>query len=453
MSSILDPLNDAQRQAVCNIDGPMLVLAGAGTGKTKVITHRAAYLVQQGVVPRSILAITFTKKAATEMRERITSLIGPAAVEMSVMTFHGFGYGIVRQHHKMLGLSENFSVISQEQQVKLMKTIIEDLDPPPILELDEEFCLQQISRLKNQDVTYHKFQIGQRTLRDQYVWAIFQRYQEALSEANAVDFDDLIRLPLVVLANPKLAHQYRKRYQFIMVDEFQDTNTLQCRIISEILGSRRDICVVGDDDQAIYGFRGADPTRIQSFPEDYDATVIKLTVNYRCRPHIVDVANLVIEPARDRIPRRLTANRPAGQQQQVVWRLFNNEEDEAEYIATEIERRKFEPRKFAVLCRVRQHHEPIRKALKSRGIRVGVKGVLLLTLHEAKGLQFPTVFIPALEENTLPNWHAVQTGNDAIEEERRLLYVGITRAQEELFLTCSAYRHSTARKPSRFLCP
>jgi DNA helicase-2/ATP-dependent DNA helicase PcrA len=633
-SPVLADLNDRQREAVLHTEGPLLIFAGAGSGKTRVLTHRAAYLIRErGVSPRDILAVTFTNKAANEMKERLRGLLGRSHWEMWVGTFHSICARILREDGERVGIPGDFVVFDESDQSALVKDCLRDLDLNP-----EQFVpsriLNEISNAKNELIAprdYFNWRGGRPY--DEIVARIYTLYQNRLSDNHACDFDDLIDYVVWLFEqHPEVLERYQDRFHYLLVDEYQDINFAQYRFIAQLAAKRRNLCVVGDDDQAIYGWRGADMRIIMRFDEDYaDAQVVKLEQNYRSTANVLRAAWEVIRQNRTRREKQLWTDSEEGEK--LVTHRAADEHAEATFVADTIEHLvEHEARKhsdFAVLYRVnaqsrvfeqvfvsrglpyrivgglrfydreevkdilaylRVLHNPndsvslkrvinkptrgigdttlahlervalernmplieaarhadevpelasraqsavfsfvhmidgLRKmedasltklteavieqsgyrraleqegSIKSRGrlenieelltatqeyesgteteepsvagflenialltsadmLEAGVEAMPLMTLHSAKGLEFPVVFLVGMEEALFPLSRAAFSDNPLeLEEERRLCYVGMTRAKERLFLTSAEYRTiygSTSRTmPSRFL--
>ena len=284
--SIYDTLNEVQREAVFHTEGPLLVLAGAGSGKTRVLTHRIAYLIEEkGVNPWNILAITFTNKAAGEMRERVDKIVGFGAESIWVSTFHSSCVRILRRHIESLGYTTNFTIYDSDDQRTLMRQVLKTLEIDPKLYKDRAM-LGFISTAKNELVTAAEFELNAGgDFRQKKVAQIYKEYQSQLKKNNALDFDDLIMKTVELFQNnPEVLDYYQERFKYIMVDEYQDTNTAQFKLVSLLAGKYRNLCVVGDDDQSIYKFRGANIGNILNFEKSYPgASVIKLEQNYRSR--------------------------------------------------------------------------------------------------------------------------------------------------------------------------
>lgn len=335
--SIYDTLNEVQREAVFHTEGPLLVLAGAGSGKTRVLTHRIAYLIEEkGVNPWNILAITFTNKAAGEMRERVDKIVGFGAESIWVSTFHSSCVRILRRHIESLGYTTNFTIYDSDDQRTLMRQVLKTLEIDPKLYKDRAM-LGFISTAKNELVTAAEFELNAGgDFRQKKVAQIYKEYQSQLKKNNALDFDDLIMKTVELFQNnPEVLDYYQERFKYIMVDEYQDTNTAQFKLVSLLAGKYRNLCVVGDDDQSIYKFRGANIRNILDYEKVYpDAKVIKLEQNYRSTQNILDAANAVIRNNRGRKEKALWTEKGAGSR--VHFRQFDNAYEEAEYIADDI---------------------------------------------------------------------------------------------------------------------
>jgi DNA helicase-2/ATP-dependent DNA helicase PcrA len=610
--SNLEFLNKEQREAATHLDGPLLILAGAGSGKTSTMTHRIAWMVKEkGVDPRSILAVTFTNKAAGEMRDRVEALLG-GPVPMWIMTFHAACLRMLRQDGGVLGYDRDFTVYDPVDQKSVIKSVIKELMiddkkfPPQML-------LSAISDCKEQELGPEDYlaSVG-RDFRTETIHKAYAAYQAVLRRNNAMDFDDLLLNTVRMFdADEEVLEKYRRRFAYIMVDEYQDTNRTQYRFIRMLAEKHRNLCVVGDDDQCIYQWRGADITNILNFEKDFKgAKVIKLEENYRSTGNILEGAHSVISHNRQRKAKKLWTRKEAGEK--IVYFRADDEKSEARYIAQEIDRLRAGARAnrdFAVLYRTNAQSRTFEEALSARDIPYRVVGgvryyerkeikdlmsylrliqnpgddlaltriinepkrgvgdktveklsalarvrkeslyqvlldgevieslgakaaaglrdlgqliahyhgerenlrildiynglltgsgyltaleeantveadsrienlmefksvitdyesdgagnlteflekialmsdvdnhdekenaVVLMTLHSAKGLEFPIVFMPGMEDGLFPGWRSLEQGG--IEEERRLCYVGMTRARERLFLTSAAYR-------------
>ena len=623
-----ETLNPRQQEAVFHTEGPLLVLAGAGSGKTRVLTHRIAYLIEEkGVNPWNILAITFTNKAAGEMRERVDDIVGFGSESIWVSTFHSTCVRILRRHIENLGYTTSFTIYDGDDQRTLMKQVMKTLDLDPKQYRDRSL-LSAISAAKDQLITPEEFLLNAGgDFRQKKVGEVYKEYQRQLKKNNALDFDDLI-LKTVELFNtcPDVLEYYQERFKYIMVDEYQDTNFAQFKLVYLMASKYKNLCVVGDDDQSIYKFRGADIENILSFEKSFPgARVIKLEQNYRSTKSILDAANEVIRHNRGRKDKTLWTDNEQGET--VRFCRFNTAYDEADAIVREIAESGRPYSDFAVLYRTNAQSRLLeekciarsvpyrlvggvnfyqRKEIKDilcylktvangqddlavarvinvpkRGIGATTMGrvtvfaseqsmslfdallrvraipgvgkaadkierfteqimdfrdrsescsikelieailnetgyraeleaegeveaetrmenieelinkavsyseaeefptldgfleevalvadvdsmddsenrVVLMTLHGAKGLEFPVVYLSGMEDGLFPSTMAILSDDkDAVEEERRLCYVGITRAREKLTLTMANQRmvngETRYSRPSRFL--
>mgnify|MGYP002769359097 FL=1 len=338
--SLLDALNEPQRQAVMATDGPLLILAGAGSGKTRVLTHRTAYLIEEcGVNPYNIMAITFTNKAAGEMRERIDQMVGYGSESIWVCTFHSTCVRILRRYIDRLGFGINFTIYDSDDQKTLMKDICKRLEIDTKM-YKEKMFLSAISSAKDELIDPIEFETraaGDYVKRKQA--QVYREYQQALKQNNALDFDDLIMktVELFKLDKEVLA-SYQDRFRYIMVDEYQDTNTAQFELIRLLALKYQNLCVVGDDDQSIYKFRGANIYNILNFEHHFpDATVIKLEQNYRSTQNILDAANAVIANNQGRKEKRLWTDNGAGDK--ITFEQLDTAAEEADFVARDIARR------------------------------------------------------------------------------------------------------------------
>ncbi|MGQ9557781.1 MAG: DNA helicase PcrA [Desulfurispora sp.] len=628
---LLANLNPVQAEAVCHKDGPLLVLAGAGSGKTRVLTTRIAYLIKEyGVKPWQILAITFTNKAAREMKERVAAIVPENVQDLWVMTFHAACLRILRRQAVFAGYREGFVIYDQADQQTVLKDCLKELN------LDEKrypprTVAALISQAKNRLQDAAAFAGQAKDYFTRVVGTVYERYQERLRRNNALDFDDLLMVTVRLFEQqPEVLDYYRQRFRYILVDEYQDTNHAQYVLVNLLAREHRNLCVVGDPDQSIYHFRGADIQNILSFEQDYpEARVIKLEQNYRSTQTILEAANQVITHNIDRKEKNLWTTADRGDP--VVVFVGDNERDEAEYVVNRIERLRYLKglpyRHMAVLYRTHAMSRVLEEALVRRGIPYTMVGglkfyerkeikdllaylrllinpadwlalariinvprrgigeaslqkiiqygqenrldalqvllragqiaglgakiknaclalgetlaalaeqaaqpgtvtritrqvledtgyrqelelentveartrlenlqefltvtrqydvenpqgnladflsglslvadvdrydqdqdsVVLMTLHSAKGLEFPVVFLVGMEEGVFPHFKALESGV-AMQEERRLAYVGITRARQKLYMTrCwqrTLYGLTKINKPSRFL--
>ncbi len=618
--SIYDSLNPEQREAVCHYEGPLLILAGAGSGKTRVLTHRVAWLIEEkGVNPWNIMAITFTNKAAGEMRDRIDRMLGSSdGGSVWVATFHSTCVRILRRYVDRLGYGTNFTIYDSDDQKSVIKEICKRLNLDPKL-YKERFFMGIISSAKDELIGPEEFALSAQSsfdLRRKTAARVYTEYQRQLQANNALDFDDLICKTVELFqCCPDVLDYYQERFRFIMVDEYQDTNTAQFRLVSTLASKYGNLCVVGDDDQSIYKFRGANIGNILNFEHFFPETkTIRLEQNYRSTQNILDAANEVIRHNEGRKQKRLwTAN---GEGDRVRFRQFQNSFEEAEYIAgiingnvgrgawkygdcailyrTNAQSRMFEekfllaniPYKIVgginfyarkeikdllaylktvangmddlavrriinvpkrgigatTLSRVQEYadahetsfynalrtaemipgigkgamklqgfvqliqtlrskqesysvRELLEDIIETTGYRIELEAegtdeaeerlenidellnkaasydesaeqpsldgfleevalvadidnleedsdhVLMMTLHSAKGLEFPVVFLVGMEDNMFPSYQSINSEDPSdLEEERRLCYVGITRAMRELYLTCARQR-------------
>ncbi len=613
VSSFLEDLNPEQKEALLHCRGPLLVLAGAGSGKTRVITYKYAYLVKNKKhAPSSIFTVTFTNKAADEMKSRIRNILRLDCSNVWIGTFHSQCSRILRKEIKALGYSPDFCIYDEEDQCNLIRQILKEFK---MYEALYRGVTSRISYLKACLISPEEFLTsGDSYGFDERLARIYRRYQEELKRANALDFDDLISLTVKLFQeSPGILQRYQDMFSYILVDEFQDTNVAQYTLLKLLGSGHRNICVVGDDDQSIYKFRGANVGNIMNFEKDFpDAKIIKLERNYRSTQNILDVSGAVISMNRARLVKRLWTDRGAGEK--VCYAVLGNEVEEAKYIAKTIKelflKGRYQFRDFAILYRLNILLRALEEGLRSEGIpykvvggisfyqrkeikdllaylrlainnndnvslrriinipqrgigqatlskleheakkkaislfealRILVKGdsiasgikeklvefmklieelssmrdhraeevlrfvlhktgyadgleeerldnieelissaedytlrefldraslytnlddtvegnaVSLMTIHIAKGLEFPVVFIAGLEEGILPYFKVAETPED-LSEERRLFYVGMTRAKDLLFLTSVRYRRLYSKlqqqEPSRFI--
>ena len=337
--NIYDTLNEQQREAVFCTEGPLLLLAGAGSGKTRVLTHRIAYLIQEkGVNPYHILAITFTNKAAGEMRERVDNLVGYGAEHIWVSTFHSTCVRILRRHIDKLGYDNHFTIYDTEDQKTVIREVMKRLKLDK-KQYAERALLNQISKAKDELVTPSEYEMRVAgNFRETQVAKVYTEYQKQLRENNALDFDDLLFKTVELFQfHPDILEYYQDRFQYIMVDEYQDTNTVQFQFVSMLARKHRNLCVVGDDDQSIYKFRGANIYNILNFEKVFEeATVIKLEQNYRSTKNILNAANEVIRNNKGRKDKRLWTENEEGDL--VVFHQYETEYEEANQVLHEIEK-------------------------------------------------------------------------------------------------------------------
>ncbi len=629
MQEILKQLNDKQYEAVVNTEGPCLVIAGAGSGKTKVLTHKIAYLIdEKGVLPWNILAITFTNKAANEMKERIEGLVGDVAKDIWMGTFHSVCVRILRRFIDRIGFDSSFIIFDTSDQRTLIKACIKNIGLDDKMFTDRS-VQSEISNAKNEMLEPDQYTLrANGDFRKEKIALVYEMYQKRLKENNAIDFDDIINYTIKILMdNPDVLEYYSDKFKYILVDEYQDTNKSQFTLVTLLASKNGNITVVGDNDQGIYSFRGADISNILNFERDFPGTkIIKLEQNYRCTGNILKAANSVIKNNEVKYKKQLWTENDVGNLPKVY--SAKNEYDEGTYIATQIEHlrreEKYNYSDFAILYRMNTQSRAIEEILRREGIPYKIIGglkfyerkeikdvisylrliqnpsdnislkrvinepkrgigktsldnieklaedtgismyeiiknadqyglnrvflnsrefvnvieelrnkkddikiseliketlnksgytkaleeentieaenrienldefltvaiefedesaenklsdflegitlssdidnmeetddsVTLMTLHSAKGLEFPVVFLVGMEEGIFPGYKSISEPKE-LEEERRLCYVGITRAKKNLFLTCSKQRTifgSTSCNPiSRFL--
>ena len=377
--SIYDSLNEQQKKGVFTTQGPVLILAGAGSGKTSVLTRRIAYLIENtGVNPWNIMAITFTNKAAGEMRQRVDDIVGYGSESIWVATFHSTCVRILRRHIDRLGYDTSFTIYDTDDQKSVMKEVCKKLDIDT-KQLKEKTILGAISSAKDNLISpldYEMSAMGDFNKRK--IAIAYKEYQMLLKKNNALDFDDIIVKTVELFkACPEVLENYQNRFLYIMVDEYQDTNTAQFELIRLLAQRNRNLCVVGDDDQSIYKFRGANIRNILDFEKVYpDAEVIKLEQNYRSTQNILDAANNVIHNNIGRKDKALWTDRGSGNR--IHFRPFDNAYDEAEYIASDIKSKKYQGTsdygQCAVLYRTNAQSRLLEESFISEGIPYDVVG-------------------------------------------------------------------------------
>jgi DNA helicase II / ATP-dependent DNA helicase PcrA len=335
--SIYDKLNEPQREAVYHTDGPLLILAGAGSGKTRVLTHRIAYLIgERGVNPWNILAITFTNKAAEEMRQRVDNLVGFGAESVWVSTFHSACVRILRRFIDRLGYENHFTIYDTDDQKTLIKEVCRKVDVDTKV-FKERSLLSAISSAKNEMILPDEFELNAGgDFAKMKIAKVYREYEAQMKANNALDFDDLLVKTVQLLqTQPDVLESYQERFRYIMVDEYQDTNTVQFQLVSLLAGKYKNLCVVGDDDQSIYKFRGANIRNILDFEHEFpDAKVIKLEQNYRSTGNILNAANSVIANNRGRKEKSLWTEN--GEGELIRLRQFDTAFDEADFIGEDI---------------------------------------------------------------------------------------------------------------------
>ena len=389
--SIYDTLNKEQREAVFCTEGPLLMLAGAGSGKTRSLTHRIAYLIEEkGIAPWNILAITFTNKAAQEMRERVDSLVGYGSEDIWISTFHATCSRILRRHIDLLGYDRNFTIYDASDQKSLMKEVLKEMKIDT-KQFPERSVMSEISSAKNE----YKSPLDYRNeygsnYRNQRIADIYECYQKRLKENNALDFDDLlVKMVDLFQANPEVLEHYQDRFRYIMVDEYQDTNTVQFLLVSLLAKKYRNLCVVGDDDQSIYKFRGANIYNILNFEKVFpDSQVIRLEQNYRSTQNILNAANGVIANNKGRKEKKLWTENQKGEL--VHFKQYDTEYEEAEGVVSTINflsMRGVEYKDMAILYRTNAQSRIFEEKLKQRNIPYAiVRGISFYDRKEIKDL-------------------------------------------------------------------
>ena len=373
----LDTLNNEQKEAVMYLNGPLLVLAGAGSGKTKVLTSRIAYLIERGVNPYNILAITFTNKAASEMKNRVIKMIGGDANNMQISTFHSFGLRLIRENYQLLHLSNNFAIFDTEDSLTAIKRVLKRLDidsnkfPPKLFR-------NKISSLKNELITSDTYNKYARDEFEQMTVKVYNEYEKELLDDNAVDFDDLLILPIKLFREHKdVLEKYQERFKYILIDEYQDTNEAQY-VLTKLLASKyENLCVVGDSDQAIYGFRGANFKNILNFEKDYKlCKTIILKKNYRSTKIILDAANSVIKNNKLRHPKELESVKNGGEL--ITYYRAKNGLDEISFVANEIDKLKNDNSldEIVVLYRTNAQSRLFEEEFLKRGIPYRIIGAI-----------------------------------------------------------------------------
>ncbi len=374
---LLEDLNPQQKEAILCCKGPLLVLAGAGSGKTRVVTYKFAYLVKKkNYQPKNIFAVTFTNKAANEMKERIARFLGQELKQAWIGTFHSQCSRILRKEIKALGYKTDFSIYDEDDQNSLIRHILKGLN---IYEALYKGVASRISMLKSMLITPEEFlSRGESFSFDEKLARVYMRYQNELKKCNAVDFDDLIMLTVKLFEeNPKIRTKYQDYFNYILVDEFQDTNPAQYSLLKLLLPPSRNVCAVGDDDQSIYKFRGADVTNILNFEKDFpDAKIIKLEQNYRSTQNILNVSGSVIARNPHRRDKKLWTDKGCGEK--VCYCRLDSEEEEARYVARAIKdiylKGNYEYKDFAILYRINLQARAIEDALREEGIPYQVIG-------------------------------------------------------------------------------
>ena len=374
---MLEELNDRQKEAVLYNDGPLLILAGAGSGKTKTLTTKIAYLIEhEHISPYSILAITFTNKAAKEMKDRLFLTVGNDVKKLTVSTFHSFGLKLLRENYERLGYEKNFVIMDSDDSLTVVKKIIKDMDYDPKI-YNPKAIRNKISSCKNEMISpaaYERFAVSDY---EKVIQKVYEKYQDKLKRNNSVDFDDLLLLPIELFKNNNdLLEKYQDLYRYILIDEYQDTNEAQY-ILTKLLSDKyRNITCVGDDSQSIYSFRGANYKNILNFEKDYkDAKIILLEENYRSTSNILDAANNVIKHNKQRKDKNLWTNRGVGEK--IKYYRAYDEKDEAKYVVNKINElvnKGIEYKDIAVLYRTNAQSRVMEEAMLKENLPYRVVG-------------------------------------------------------------------------------
>lgn len=373
----LDNLNDKQKEAVLYNDGPLLIIAGAGAGKTKTLTSKIAYIIDEHLAtPYNILAITFTNKAAKEMRDRLYLLIGDEARKLQVSTFHSFGLKLLRENYELLGYDRNFVIMDSDDSLTVVKKIIKDLDYDPKV-YNPKAIRNKISSCKNELISAKAYERYAVSDYEQVIQKVYEKYEKKLQQNNSVDFDDLLILPIKLFREYQdVLEKYQNLYQYVLIDEYQDTNQAQYILTKMISEKNRRITCVGDDSQSIYSFRGANYKNILNFENDYrDAKTILLEQNYRSTGNILDAANQVIKNNRDRKDKNLWTNKGPGEK--IKYYRAYNERDEAQYVIRKIKElvnRNVEYKDIAVLYRTNAQSRVVEEEMLKENLPYRVIG-------------------------------------------------------------------------------
>jgi DNA helicase-2/ATP-dependent DNA helicase PcrA len=396
-SPLFDDLNAVQREAVAAVEGPVLVVAGAGSGKTRVLTYRIAHLIRDlHVSPGAILAITFTNKAAAEMRERVGALVGGAVRSMWVSTFHSACVRILRREAHRLGYRSGFSIYDEQDSLRLVTQCVKDLDLDP-KRFPPRNIKAAISNAKNELVDYETFAKGDEGFFHEQVSDVYRLYQQRLLAASAMDFDDIIMITVELFgAFPDVLAEYQSRFRYVLVDEYQDTNRAQYTLVRQLTDQHRNLCVVGDSDQSIYRWRGADIRNILDFEKDYtDARVIVLEQNYRSTETILEAANAVIANNPRPQPKHLWSDRGAGER--IIRFEGEDEHDEAGFVADQVEAlldEGFNPSDMAVFYRTNAQSRVVEDVLVRRGVAYKVIGSV--RFYERKEIKDAMAYLKAI---------------------------------------------------------
>ena len=375
--NLIDSLNDRQKEAVVNTDGPMLILAGAGSGKTKVLTTKVAYLIEEkNIDPNNILAITFTNKAAKEMKERIFKLEGNSAFYIQISTFHSFGLKILKENCELLGYEKNFTILDSDDSLSIIKKIMKELNIDAN-KYNPKAIKNVISNNKNEIIDPEKYSLYVNTDFDEIALEVYRKYEKSLKINNAVDFDDLLILPLKLFNNnPEVLQKYQEKYKYVFIDEYQDTNEPQYILSKMISAKYKNITVVGDADQAIFTWRGANYKNILNFEKDYkDAKVVLLEENYRSTKTILNAANNVIKNNKVRKEKNLWTQNEEGSK--ITYYKAFDEKDESNYVVNEIKKlieKGVNPKDICVLYRANAQSRTVEEAFLTSNISYNIVG-------------------------------------------------------------------------------
>ena len=375
--NLIDSLNDRQKEAVVNTDGPMLILAGAGSGKTKVLTTKVAYLIEEkNIDPSNILAITFTNKAAKEMKERIFKLEGNSAFYIQISTFHSFGLKILKENCELLGYEKNFTILDSDDSLSIIKKIMKELNIDAN-KYNPKAIKNVISNNKNEIIDPEKYSLYVNTDFDEIALEVYRKYEKSLKINNAVDFDDLLILPLKLFNNnPGVLQKYQEKYKYVFIDEYQDTNEPQYILSKMISAKYKNITVVGDADQAIFTWRGANYKNILNFEKDYkDAKVVLLEENYRSTKTILNAANNVIKNNKVRKEKNLWTQNEEGSK--ITYYKAFDEKDESNYVVNELKKlieKGVNPKDICVLYRANAQSRTVEEAFLTSNISYNIVG-------------------------------------------------------------------------------
>ncbi len=373
----LDLLNEWQLEAVKTTNGPLLILAGAGSGKTRVLTYRVAYLInEENIDPYNVLAITFTNKAAKEMKDRIIGILGSKALGIQISTFHSLGVLIIKENYEKAGYKNNFTILDSDDSLTLIKKILKELNLDPKM-YNPKAIRNQISGTKNQLLTSKEYEKYAMTDFEKVVFKVYQKYEDKLLVNNSLDFDDLLMLPIKIFRKyPEVLKHYQERFKYILIDEYQDTNEAQYTFVKMLSAKYKNICVVGDNDQSIYSFRGANYHNILNFEKDYpNCKVIMLEKNYRSTKTILNAANDVIKNNKERKDKNLWTDNELGNK--IKYHRALDEKDEAFYVLQEVKKlidQGIKLNDIAVLYRTNAQSRNIEEALLRESIPYRVIG-------------------------------------------------------------------------------